>query len=674
MLLKVLRQLDLPQATDLKAYSAYQLTILLFLINLPLLFAFPFWVSGIVLLSVGLKSYVIYRRFQISRWIILLIFILSVALIVSRFTVFGTALTGVVFLQMMACLKLLEAKTQRDAFLLMLVYFLLIMGGLMVNQSPLVFFHLFACLLFNLYIPIQAAQPDNIEWAWLGLAKSMGKIALVAMPFVLLLFYFFPRLEPLWKQPSLPRWQTGLSDQMSPSGLSTLAQNGDLAFRVAFAPGQQIPPMHQLYWRGPVLVNFDGKTWRRATFEQEATQNNQTKSIESLTVDPTSQVAYTVYHSGLTKNWVLPLDLPTTQPPQTQLLSGRELQSTAEITRPMAFELVSHWQYRLLGLSSQQYQQSTRLPTNRYPQARQLAQDLWHDSKQNPRAFIDRLLRYFNENPFYYDLTSPEGNEDIDRFLFTNRTGYCEHYSSAFAFMLRSVGLPARVVMGYQGGEINQISNQLEVKQLNAHAWVEAYLPKKGWLRFDPTAAVAPDRIRTGSPIGVAASEHLIDLRARLESHLDGYRWISDSLRALSGFWQNWIINYNQDKQNTLWRWLGFAAMPPMAWILSLFALVPVMSLLVFYYRRHRQSRSGDQIEQAMRPFIHYLRKQGMDYQATMPLLPFIQTTAAKQALGIVQPDAERVIKIYYQLRYGKADEVYLLKQAIHATLKKNRQ
>lgn len=675
MLLKALRQLDLPQANDLKTNSSYQLTILLFFISLPLLFAFPVWVTGIVLLSVGLKGYAIYRRFRVSRWLILVVFVFAASLLATHFAVLGTALAGVAFLLMMACLKLLEAKTQREAFLLMLVYLLLIMGGLMINQSPLVFFFLFACLLFNLYLPIQAAQPKSIRWSWFHLIKSMGKMTLVATPFVLLLFYFFPRLEPLWKQPSLARLQTGLSEEMSPNGLSTLAQNGGLAFRVAFAPGQRIPPAHQLYWRGPVLVNFDGETWRRATSSQRAVKNNQAKPIARSETERKSRVAYTIYHNGVTKKWILPLDIPTEWPEQTQWLAGGELQALTEMTQPVSFDLVSHSRYRLLGLSVQQYQENIRLPANRYPRARQLAKRLWSESHENPDQFIRQLLRYFNENPFYYDLSSPEGNEDIDQFLFTNRVGYCEHYSSAFAFMLRSVGLPARVIVGYQGGKINQISNQLEVKQLNAHAWVEAYLPKKGWLRFDPTAAVAPQRIQTGSPLGVAASAHLIDFRVRLESQLESYRWISDSLRALSGFWQNWIINYNQNKQNALWRWLGFTAMPPLAWILSVFALVPVMGLLVLWYRHRRQQRAGDNIRQAMRPFIHYLWRQGMEYQSTTPLLPFIQTKTAQQVLGEIQPDAERVVKIYYQLRYGDTDDdLHLLKQAIRTTLRKGRQ
>lgn len=661
MLLSTLRKLDLPKADDLSRPMSYQLTILFILVSVPILLAFPGWMTGVVSLSVGCKLLSIRLRFHLSRWLIVLILILAVTLLIMNFMALGKEYGAVALLLILASLKLLEARGQRDAFLLMLIYFLLIMGGLMANQSPLNFFYLFLCLLYNLLIQIKLSQPDNLAISLRRQLISMGKIALVALPFVVVLFFFFPRIEPLWKQPSPPRAQTGLSDEMRPDGLAELALSGNLAFRVTFN-GKRIPDSRYLYWRGPVLVDFDGKTWRRL----QQTSKRQQLAAE-MHVDEASRVSYTIYQTGAADKWVLPLDMPQRVPKNAQIQRGYEVQAAETIVKPTAFELTSYVQYQLLGLAAEERQQLIFLPQDIYPKARQLAATL-RQSSSSDEDFVRHLLRYFNENPYYYDLAPAAGNDDIDTFLFDNKVGYCEHYASAFAFMLRSVNIPARVITGYQGGEINQISQELEVKQLNAHAWVEVYLPEKGWVRYDPTSAVAPNRVNNGSPIGSARNADLIDFTSRLETRSESYRWVSESVRALSSFWQNWVINYNRDKQASLWKRLGLAAMSSVAWILLVLALVPVVLIIIFCYRHYRQRQSGDVIWQVMQPFMRYLGKQGLHYTPSVPPLTFIRSASSRQLLAESQKDAEQVIKLYYQMRYG-SDSVALtdLKAAIKA-------
>lgn len=661
MLLSLLRKMDLPKADDLDAKTSYQLTLLLLLVSLPLLFVFPLGVAGGLCFCVALKWLSIARHFHVSRWLIALLLVVAIALLLKNFFVFGKEYAAVALLLVLASLKLLEAKVRRDAFLLMLIYCLLIMGGLMTNQSPLLFCYLFICLIFNLFIQIRLSQSEHIVISWWQQLKSMVKIALLAMPFVVVLFFFFPRIEPLWKQPSPPSSQTGLSDEMSPDGLSELALNGSLAFRVTFNK-QLVPSSRYLYWRGPVLVNFDGKTWRRLAGNSD---KNQAKLQAKLSVTEDSRLNYTIYQIGATDKWILPLDMPNSVPKNTQLNIGYEMQSTDPINKVTAFDVTSYTQYQLTGLSGFARERYTLLPPDIYPKTRQLAAKL-RQSSASDEDFIRRVLAYFNENSYYYDLAPSPGNDDIDTFLLSNKSGYCQHYASAFAFMLRAVNIPSRVIIGYQGGEINQVSKEWEVKQLNAHAWVEAYLADKGWVRYDPTAAVALERINSGSPLGVARNSDLIDFTSRLESSSKSYRWLSESLRALSSFWQNWIINYNRDKQQSLWQRLGLAAMSSMLWFILLFVLLVLTIGFVFIYRQYRQRQSNDSVWHTMQPFMRQLYRLGLDCPGSVPLGAFIRSEFSCRVLGEAQPDAEHVINLYYQLRYSPQQTTCLeLKKAI---------
>lgn len=653
MLLSLLRRIDLPKTDDVDAQTSYQLTLLLVLVSVPLLFVFPVWIAGGLCLCVALKWLSIARRFHVSRWLIAVLLVVAIGLLLKNFFVFGKEYAAVALLLILASLKLLEAKAQRDAFLLMLIYCLLIMGGLMANQSPLVFFYLFICLVYNLFLQIRLSQPDSIVISWRQQLKSMINVSLLAMPFVAVLFFFFPRIEPLWKQPGPPSSQTGLSDEMSPNGLSELALNGDLAFRVTFDE-QPVPSSRYLYWRGPVLVDFDGKTWRRLARSSDNHQdkNHQDKPQVQLSVTENSRLNYTIYQNGATDQWVLPLDMPSSIPKNAQLNIGYEMQASDPISKVTAFDLLSYTHYQLVGLSDLDKERYTLLPPNIYPKTRQLAAKL-RQASAHDEDFIHRVLRYFNENSYYYDLAPSLGNDDIDTFLLTNKSGYCEHYASAFAFMLRAVDIPSRVIIGYQGGEMNRVSKEWEVKQLNAHAWVEVYLDDKGWVRYDPTTAVALERINRGSPLGVARNADLIDFTSRLEKSSTSYRWLSENIRALSSFWQNWVINYNRDKQQSLWQRLGLAAMSSIVWFILLCILLVLTMIFIFLYKQYRQRQSHDAVWHVMRPFMRQLSQLGLDCPSSVPLREFIRSEASCRVLGKAQPAAEQVVNIYYQLRYS---------------------
>lgn len=666
MLLTLLKKLDLPRASDLSKTNLYHLIAAYVLISLPMVQLFPIWIPALAVLTIGLKLAAMRFHFVVSKWLALAMLLGFGVLILANAMSLGKEYTGVALLFVFASLKILEAREQRDAFLLMLIYLLLIMGALMAQRSPLAFFYLVTCFLYNIYIQLKIAQPPELGLSLKHNLKSIAKILLVSAPFVIILFFLFPRLDPLWKTPGPPQATTGLSDEMTPNSLTSLAQDGGLAFRVQFDDGQ-IPPSQLLYWRGPVLVDYDGKTWRR--------QQNNNAPPQRLRIEPDSKISYRSYHNGATDVWVVPLDMPREVPKNAKINSNFEMIAPNLAGKPMAFSLVSYTQYQTAAISPAQRQQNTFLPPKLFPRSREFAAELRAQSR-NDEDFVNRLWQYFRDNDFYYDLEPPRGNANIDTFFFENRVGYCEHYASTFAFMLRSQSVPTRIVTGYQGGERNPVSDEFEVKQLNAHAWTEVYLDGKGWVRYDPTAAVAPNRINRGSPFGSARNTQSISLGARWENTSATFKQLSASLRALNAFWQNWIINYDNDKQNSLWQRLGLGAFKYTAWLLLMLALAPVILLVWWWYRRRQAARYGDVIYRTMQPFFQYLHKHNVAPTASQGLHNWLRVNS--DILGACDNNAAQVIHQYYRLRYQTndthtAEDLTALTKAITLFIEKHR-
>ncbi|RTK99023.1 MAG: transglutaminase domain-containing protein, partial [Neisseriaceae bacterium] len=167
------------------------------------------------------------------------------------------------------------------------------------------------------------------------------------------------------------------------------------------------------------------------------------------------------------------------------------------------------WRKYQLPESEFDLQQALRLPSGYNPRARQLAQQ-WRTNSRTPGEVVDHALRYFNRQQFFYTLQPPLlGSDSVDDFLFNSRRGFCEHYASSFVFLMRAAGVPARVVTGYMGGELNPVGGYLIVRQSDAHAWAEVWLGNAGWQRVDPTAAVAPARVQQDLASALPISDSL---------------------------------------------------------------------------------------------------------------------------------------------------------------------
>jgi transglutaminase-like putative cysteine protease len=322
---------------------------------------------------------------------------------------------------------------------------------------------------------------------------------LQAAPIAAVLFVLFPRISgPLWGLPEdAHTGRTGLSDTMAPGQISKLAQDDEVAFRVQFA--DRVPEPDRLYWRGPTLGHFDGRTWRPVRREladppaPTVTAPNDTRVLRyRTTLEP---------HS---RRWLFALDLPAELVRAPDLAVSIAPDFTMVSVDPIVARLRYDGAARLdaaIGLNETRLslQDWIQLPPGQARRTLEMAAR-WRTEEQDEGKLVERALAMFRDNAFRYTLDPPLLADDpVDQFLFETRAGFCEHYSSAFVVLMRALDIPARVVTGYQGAEANPGDDYWIVRQADAHAWAEVWLPGRGWVRVDPTAAVAPERIERGS-------------------------------------------------------------------------------------------------------------------------------------------------------------------------------
>lgn len=504
----------------------------------------PAWlgIAATALLGWGFWLWQKHRRLP-GRWLLLsLVIACCAAILVEYRTLFGRD-PGVALLVLLMGLKLLELRSRRDASVIITLGFFLLMAQYFHNQGIATGLWLLACVWLLTAVLIRiAGGPGNPLLANIRLA---GTLCLQAAPLMVTLYVLFPRISgPLWGLPQDAfAGRAGLSETMSPGSIAQLVRNGDIAFRVRF--DGHIPPKEKLYWRGPVLEGFDGTTWQPQPGAREA------PVVEALS----PALAYETTLEAHNRTWLLALDAPVNLPTGSALSATL----TANHGQPLAvrqrFRLAASLEYRFNREELPRVlRQNLSLPAGGNPRARALARE-WQQADATPAAVVGRALTLFNRE-FTYTLQPPLlGRNSIDEFLFTTRRGFCEHYAGAFVFLMRAAGVPARVVTGYQGGELNPLDGYLVVRQSDAHAWAEVWLAGQGWQRVDPTAAVSPSRIEAGIADALAFDEPLpafVQLRADWLRGLR-YRW-----EALNNAWNQYLIGYDPLRQRELISHLGF--------------------------------------------------------------------------------------------------------------------
>ncbi|MFA7242703.1 MAG: DUF3488 and DUF4129 domain-containing transglutaminase family protein [Sulfuricellaceae bacterium] len=464
---------------------------------------------------------------------------------------YGTTLgrdAGVALLIVMLCMKLMELRSVRDGVVMIFLCYFLVITNFFYSQSILMGLYMLVAVLavtatlIGLNQPTQAgAGRRNIRLAAILLGQGL--------PVMLVLFVLFPRVQgPLWGKPD-PQLSavTGLSDSMSPGSISRLGLSGAVAFRAEFAGVAPASPLR--YWRGPVFWHYDGRTWTVGAARHPAPI--------SLNVQG-EPVVYTITLEPHNQRWLFALDFPLELPPGSSMTEDFQVLAAAAARQRLRYQITSRPRYLAgMELSQEQRRDGLQLPPGYNPRARELAAS-WQSRAKSDREVVDMALNLFANRPFAYTLSPPPlfGAHTVDDFLFDTRRGFCEHYAGSFVFLMRAAGIPARVVTGYQGGEYNPMGNYLIVRQADAHAWAEVWLPEQGWVRIDPTASIAPQRVEqeAGLLAALPASEPL-PMLARVD--FDWLRKIRFGWDMVNYNWYLWVLNYGPKRQAALLARLG---------------------------------------------------------------------------------------------------------------------
>ena len=609
------------------------------LVVLPHLSWLPAWVPGLLVLTLFARVMIHQGRWSLpSKWLkLVLVASASMGLILSFGRQSGPE-TMVALLVVAMSLKLLEIYRRRDALVLIYVALFVLGTAFLFTTSAWIAFYALAVLVVVLAALLSIHQRRETP-----VGKTLRRVCWLlgpAVPLMVLLFLVFPRLDPLWSVTmDEPVATTGLSDSMSPGDVSSLAQSDELAFRATFTG--EVPPAERRYWRSLVLDHFDGRQWRQSS-ERDWLR------LEALE-EAANQVEYEVVFEPSQRPWLVALDQPVAPPAGLRMRVDRTLLAPRDLTQRYRYSLAAAQTYalqpQLTPAERQHYQQ---LPQSGGPRARALAQRWFQDAEGSSAGFVQRMMQHYNAG-FSYTLSPGRlFGDSIDRFLFDSREGYCEHFASATTFMLRSVGIPARVVTGYQGGEWNPYQGYLQVRQYDAHAWVEAWMDGRGWVRLDPTAAVAPERIRNSAEAF---------LRERGEALASGRVFRSDWLRsmqqrydAFNFVWQRWVLNYESQQQDLLGDWLGGLDY----WRVALFLMVPGAAVFMLVAWRQLRQRSQQRLSPVNAALARLQQRLGERFT---PRQPDQSLAAWLHQLQVAWPEQaqrlERLSRIETRRRYA---------------------
>ncbi|GAB3105719.1 DUF3488 domain-containing transglutaminase family protein [Aestuariicella hydrocarbonica] len=488
----------------------------------PLLLELPVWLTAV-------WAMVLWWRLQEFRghwpmpggWVKALLVIVCVAGLLLSFGGLLGLEPMVALLVSALLLKQLEMQRRKDALVLVYLTFFLIGVQFLFSQDLLASVYGVVCVWCAISALLSMNQPTGHQRPWRSF-RLAGRLVLHTVPLMILLFLIMPRIGSLWSVPNPSKSaKTGVSDSMSPGDFSSLSRSGGVAFRVSFEG--EVPPQDQLYWRGLVFSDFDGRSWRQAQpFDYQAKpydrkaksydrrevagygsmvdwQDSYQQPWRDLVEGRGQPVNYSIIMEASHQPWLYSLMLPETFEDSRQFGFARDfrLVRSEPVHQRLQYQVSSRLDYTLEAdpLPPWRLRRELQLPKGFNPRTRETAEQ-WHRESGSDLAYIDRVLGHYRDY-FFYTLEPPAlGQNTVDEFLWQTQQGFCEHFASSFVVLMRAAGIPARVVAGYQGGEYNPLDNYVVVHQYDAHAWSEVWLPGRGWVRIDPTAAVAPERVQ----------------------------------------------------------------------------------------------------------------------------------------------------------------------------------
>jgi transglutaminase-like putative cysteine protease len=592
-----LKQKTSPQDT---AQSSGNIALLLLaavlvLVSFSLFSSILTWILLLVACGAVIRGaiyYNYYKHLPSIRTLNLLAALSILGLIYSALSV--GLLFGMVNLLILACaLKLMQMRSQKDVYQLVISLLFLIGCGFIFNQT--IGFSLFyglMCMALLLSLACYHA-PSNTMRKQL---KTISILSLQALPIGLLMFLVLPQLSPLWHIPKAKGAQTGLSEQITPGDIAALSQSSELAFRATF---EDTPPIaRQRYWRAIVMEDFDGKTWKVHPYRQKEREYQlETKQqFEPKLTGPFFN--YEVIAEPTYQPWLFALDIAV--PANAQ--SRRNIMQSSDFLLFNRQPVVSKYQYAVRSypealasqtLTTAEKQINLSLPEKANNRTREWVNNLRAQHQDNTK-FVEAVLGHFIDNPFVYTLRPDVMLVDpVDRFLFDNQAGFCSHYASALAYSLRLGGIPARIVTGYQGGELVENTGKspyLSIYQYDAHAWVETWGDNSGWQRIDPTALVSPDRIEFGLQQAMQEEGSFLADSPFALARLANIAWLNNIRLFLADIdynWSRWVLGFNSDRQRDLFKSILGKLTPERLSILGVGIVLSIALLLSLFFLPH---------------------------------------------------------------------------------------
>lgn len=607
----------------------------------------PPWIPVLLFGCIAWRLAALLLGWPLPRRAVRLVFAFAAfsAVLMQYRTINGVS-AGSALLVVMVAMKFLESHTQRDQMVLMIIAYFLVFASLLYPQSVMsgVYLLVFAWITTVGMLQLGRGGPLLPN---LPTARFAARLLLQAVPIMVVLFLLFPRLPgPLWAIPgATSSGSTGLSGSMSPGDITSLGLSDDVAFRAEFVG--RAPKAQDLYWRGPVLSSFNGRTWTR----EPGMRGEVADTLEFLG----SPVQYRVMLEPNGRHWAFALDMPSDWDSSTNIVMGSDYQLRAFFADPvdnkLDYTVTSYTRYRAReDLSDADRERLTRLPEGSNPRTRAMV-DEWLASNPSPEELIAKALNVFRGEQFYYTLTPlPLGRNTADDFIFETREGFCEHYASAFTIMLRAAGIPARVVTGYQGGELNGIGRYYMIRQSDAHAWTEAWLEGSGWVRVDPIAAVAPERIALGS------TSTPLTGGAAIQRGLARMSWVRTAALAwdtVNTYWNDWVVGYGPRLQRVLARALGiehphWRHLVVLATVTTALLLVALSVYLAWTFRARRK------LDRASRCFARFSAKLArIDVEPPGATeMPADYAARAGRRVPRLAAEIDRVVGAYLSARY----------------------
>ncbi|MEN7341606.1 MAG: DUF3488 and transglutaminase-like domain-containing protein [Pseudomonadota bacterium] len=600
----------------------------------------PLWITMLLLASAATRYLTMLRNLNLPPlWVRTPLGVFCFLAVLYAYGGVNGVQPGSALLAVMAAMKILETKNDRDQIVLCFICLFLILSTFLLEQTIWSIVYLIMAFFMTMTAwsaVTRESAPRGSRWY----TKESISMLVMAAPLLAVMWIVFPRVPgPFWAIPTQKGNTTGLSSTLSPGDISNLSESDEVAFRVRFLDTP--PSQSQLYWRAIVMQRFDGRSWRAeepTLVSRVSAEINLQRTISryTITAEPTQQ------------RWLYALDLPTEWQGEFIYMSRfLTLERSRPINARFSYQVQSH-----LGANASKNMPKRaqdwylNLPSEGNARAREFATSL-RAASTSDQAFVRSVLQHFREQPFYYTLSPPGlGRDSVDEFLFSTRRGFCEHYASSFAFLMRAAGIPARIVAGYQGGERNPLSDYWIVRQSDAHAWTEVWLEGVGWQRVDPTAAVAPERIEQNLESALLESGEFTRGAFDLPM-LERLQLLWDMANAK---WNDWVLGFGPETQKRFFEWLGLddPDWRDLVIILSILLVFLMSAITLWLTWIHRPTPPDSEMKQ----FIRLQKKLGLPAEPNETPSDYAKRAIA--ANPALQTKIETAIWHYLRARYAE--------------------